>query len=146
MDSLTDFSHFSARGYLPLIRKDSVTHMHGLADYLKERYTFALDLPLRLDCVKSVHIFPHLDWIRKNTDYLSVFSPNAGKNGAGKLWIRTFFLRSINKKITSFSVLLFFSIDHRSFLFTIFADIFRNIRYLREIIYRYPEAVSKKCS
>ena len=26
-----------------------------------------------------VGIFPHLDWIRRNTSYLSVFSPNAGK-------------------------------------------------------------------
>ena len=26
-----------------------------------------------------VRIFPHLDWIRRNTSYLSVFSPNAGK-------------------------------------------------------------------
>ena len=69
MESLIDFSHFSARGYLPLIRKDSVTHVHGLADYLKERYTFALDLPLRLDCVKSVHIFPHLDKIRIISPY-----------------------------------------------------------------------------
>ena len=24
-----------------------------------------------------VRIFPHLDWIRRNTEYLSVFSPNA---------------------------------------------------------------------
>ena len=26
-----------------------------------------------------VCIFPHLDWIRRDTPYLSVFSPNAGK-------------------------------------------------------------------
>ena len=26
-----------------------------------------------------VRIFPHLDWIRRNTSYLSVFSPNVGK-------------------------------------------------------------------
>ena len=25
-----------------------------------------------------VHIFPHSDWIRRHTEYLSVFSPNAG--------------------------------------------------------------------
>ena len=29
-------------------------------------------------------IFPHLDWIRRNTSYLSVFSPNAGKDGPEK--------------------------------------------------------------
>ena len=41
-------------------------------------------------CIKSVrirsysglhfsHIFPHSDWIQRDTPYLSVFSPNAGK-------------------------------------------------------------------
>ena len=25
-----------------------------------------------------VHIFPHLDWIRRNTSYLSVLNPNVG--------------------------------------------------------------------
>ena len=28
-----------------------------------------------------VRIFPHLNWIRRGTSYLSVFSPNAGKYG-----------------------------------------------------------------
>ena len=28
-----------------------------------------------------VYIFPHLDWIRRDTPYLSVFSPKAGKYG-----------------------------------------------------------------
>ena len=34
------------RGYLPLIRKDSTTHMHGLAVYVKEGLPFARDLSL----------------------------------------------------------------------------------------------------
>ena len=34
------------RGYLPLIRKDSGTHMHGLAVYVKEGLPFARDLSL----------------------------------------------------------------------------------------------------
>ena len=34
------------RSYLPLIRKDSVTHMHGLAVYVKEGLLFARDLSL----------------------------------------------------------------------------------------------------
>ena len=33
-------------GYLPLIQKDSITHIHGLAGYVKERLTFARDLSL----------------------------------------------------------------------------------------------------
>ena len=31
-----DSGNFSVRGYLPLIRKDSITHIHGLAVYVKE--------------------------------------------------------------------------------------------------------------
>ena len=34
-------------------------------------------------------IFPHLDWIRRDTEYLSVFSPNVGKFGPYQLRIRT---------------------------------------------------------
>ena len=45
-----------------------------------------------LPCVKSVQlrsfflvrIFPHSDWIQKVTEYLFVFSPNAGKYGQEK--------------------------------------------------------------
>ena len=33
-------------GYLPLIQKDSTTHVHGLAVYVKEGLTFAQDLSL----------------------------------------------------------------------------------------------------
>ena len=32
--------------YLPLTRKDSITHMHGLAVYKNKRLPFALDLSL----------------------------------------------------------------------------------------------------
>ena len=39
-----DSGNFSVRGYLPLIRKDSSTHMHGLAIYVKEGLPFAQDL------------------------------------------------------------------------------------------------------
>ena len=36
LDDSIDSGKFSVRGYLPLIRKDSSTHMHGLAVYVKE--------------------------------------------------------------------------------------------------------------
>ena len=36
LDDLIYSGHFSVRDYLPLIRKDSSTHMHGLAVYVKE--------------------------------------------------------------------------------------------------------------
>ena len=41
LDDSKDSGNFSVRGYLPLIWKDSVTHMHGLALYVKEGLSFA---------------------------------------------------------------------------------------------------------
>ena len=40
------FWQFFVTGYLPLIRKDSSTHMHDLAVYVKEGLPFAQDLSL----------------------------------------------------------------------------------------------------
>ena len=41
-----DFSNVSLRGYLPLIRKDLIAHIHGLAVYVEEILHFAQDLSL----------------------------------------------------------------------------------------------------
>ena len=46
LDDSIDSGNFSVRGYLPLIRKDSSTHMHGLAIYVKEGLPFARDSSL----------------------------------------------------------------------------------------------------
>ena len=46
IDDSIDSANFSVRGYLPLIRKDSSTHIHGLAVYVKEELPFSLDLSL----------------------------------------------------------------------------------------------------
>ena len=46
LDDSIDSSNLSVGGYLPLIRKDSSTHMHGLAVYVKEGLTFAQELSL----------------------------------------------------------------------------------------------------
>ena len=46
LDNPIDCGNFAVRGYLPLIRKDSSTHMHGLAVYVTERFAFARDLSL----------------------------------------------------------------------------------------------------
>ena len=45
LDDSSDSGNFSVRGYLPLIQKDSSTHMYGLAVYVKEGLYFARDLP-----------------------------------------------------------------------------------------------------
>ena len=50
LDDSIDSGNFSVRGYLPLIRKDSSTHMHGLAVYVKEGLPFAQDLSLKKSC------------------------------------------------------------------------------------------------
>ena len=44
LDDSTDSGNFSVTAYLPLIRKDSSTRMHGLAVYVKEGLLFARDL------------------------------------------------------------------------------------------------------
>ena len=46
LDDSIDSGNFSVRVYLPLIRKDSSTHMHRLAVYVKEGLPFARDLSL----------------------------------------------------------------------------------------------------
>ena len=46
LDDSIDSVNFSVRVYLPLIQKDSSTHMHGLVVYVKEQLPFAQDLSL----------------------------------------------------------------------------------------------------
>ena len=46
LDDSIDSGNFSVTGYLPLIRKDSTTHMHDLAVYVKEGLPLARDLSL----------------------------------------------------------------------------------------------------
>ena len=46
LDESIDSGNFSVTCYLNLIRKDSSTHMHGFAFYLKERLPLAQDLSL----------------------------------------------------------------------------------------------------
>ena len=41
------FCNFTVRGYLPLIRQDSSTHMYGLAVYVNKELPFARDLSLK---------------------------------------------------------------------------------------------------
>ena len=46
LDDSIDSGDFSVRGHLPLIRKDSSTHVHGLAVCVKKLLPFARDLSL----------------------------------------------------------------------------------------------------
>ena len=47
LDDSIDSGNCCLRGYLPLIRKDSSTYMHGLAVFMTEGLPFAWDLPLQ---------------------------------------------------------------------------------------------------
>ena len=46
LDDSIESANFSVGGYLPLIRKDSFTHMHGLAVYVKEGLPFAREVSI----------------------------------------------------------------------------------------------------
>ena len=59
MDDSIDSGIFSVKVYLPLIQKDSATHIHGLAVHVKEGLVFAWDLFLEnLQILTFV-----LDWL-----------------------------------------------------------------------------------
>ena len=72
LDDSIDSGNFSMTGYLPLIWKGSITHMHVLAAYMKEGVPFAPDLSLensthsylcfQLALLHSVFYFFFLYW------------------------------------------------------------------------------------
>ena len=79
-----------------------------------------------------VRIFPDSDWIQRDTSYLSVFSPNAGKSGPEKLRIWTRFTQWIAENMNaisplpSISLLLLISI----YLFIVCRRLFHKVRYI----------------
>ena len=68
-------------------------------------------------------IFPHSDWIRRNTSYLFVFSPNTGKYGPEKTpYLDTFHaVWAACKKGEKFN-LTFFILTHAYLIFTEFSE------------------------
>ena len=46
LDHSIDSANFSVKSSIPLIQKDSTTHMHGLAVYVKEELPLARDVSL----------------------------------------------------------------------------------------------------
>ena len=71
LDDSIDSGNFSVRDYIPLIRKDSSTHMYGLAGYVKEGLPFARDLPL-----ENSADFYGFDWLYFTHCLTSFFSIN----------------------------------------------------------------------
>ena len=90
LDDSNDSGNFSVRGYLPLILKDSSTHMHGLAVYVNEGLFFARDLSLenyadsylcfRLALLHSESYFFFLYWspLSLSTDFNSILANRWG--------------------------------------------------------------------
>ena len=66
LDDSIDSGNFSVRGYLPLIQKDSSTHVHGLAVYVKEGLIsrrlcrFLLMFSSGFTSLSLLHLFPLL--------------------------------------------------------------------------------------
>ena len=83
MDDSIDFGNIFVSCYLPLMWKDFVTHMHGLAIYVTEGLPFAPDLPLeksadslscfRLVLLHSVSYFFFVLFFRPDAWFLIIF-------------------------------------------------------------------------
>ena len=73
LDDSIDSGNFFVRGYLPLIRKDFSTHMHGLAVYVKEGLLFARDLSLENSADSSAVFYS----ISSNIDEVLSINPSA---------------------------------------------------------------------
>ena len=76
-------------------------------------------------CIWSflVRIFLYLDWIRRDTAYLSVFSQNAGKYRPEKLRIPTLLRQCLSHNSTHFRPK--FSFYTPCILYPLFAEVFR---------------------
>ena len=73
LDDSIDFSNFYVRGYLPLIWKNSSTHIHGLAVYVKEGLPFAWDLSLENSALLLMFLTGFQSSLSKTLASLSVF-------------------------------------------------------------------------
>ena len=84
--------------------KTHIQKPYKVGDYGKKRYVQGTAWKVSVIGVILVSIFPHSDWAGRDTLYLFVFSPNAGKYGPEYSKYRDF-LRSENskwhKKLTS---------------------------------------------
>ena len=72
LDDSIDSGNFSVRGYLPVIWKDCITHMHGLAVYVKEGFPFARDLSLEISRKILTYVFDWLYFTQCLTSFSSI--------------------------------------------------------------------------
>ena len=67
LDDSIDSDNVSVKGCLPLMRKDSITHMHSFAVYVKEGLHFARDLYLE-NSITSQKVGSRHFWLIGNSD------------------------------------------------------------------------------
>ena len=53
-----------------------------------------------------LHIFPHFDWIRRDTEYFSAFSPNVGRYRPETLRVRTLFTQCLSEGFSVYNLSL----------------------------------------
>ena len=68
LEDSIDSSNFFLMGYLPLIRKDSVTHMHDLEVFVKEGFPFVRNLSLKTLNI-LIYVFDWLIFFRSLTSF-----------------------------------------------------------------------------
>ena len=88
---------------------------------LQIKYKTVITWKVSVYWVFLVRIFPHWNWIWRDTPYPSVFSLNTGKNGPEKLRIRTLFTQWV------FSFLLSLILYHSTASSVIFFVITQNV-------------------
>ena len=71
LNDSVDSGNFSVRGYFSLIRKNSSTHMQGLAVYLKEGLPFARDISLE-NFADLYNVFDWLYFAQSLTSFSSI--------------------------------------------------------------------------
>ena len=70
LDDSIDYGSFSVTDFIILIRKDSITHMHDLAVYVKEGLPFVRDLSLE----NSTNSYFCFDWLYFTQCHASISS------------------------------------------------------------------------
>ena len=78
LDDSIDSGNFSVRCYFPLIRNDSITHMHGLPVYVKEGLPFARVLSLEHSadfylCFRMVSLQSYFFFLNRSPSLCTVF-------------------------------------------------------------------------
>ena len=77
-----------------------------------------------------VRIFPHSELVRRDTEYLSVFSPNAGKYGPEETpYLDTFYAVNSITKLNKIAIVDLKHLVNFTYCFTVkFSDVFRGLR------------------